>query len=359
MNMGKFKKPGTVAFQLNALLLALLSPTISNAEVSCGVQGGNIHHYTAPNNDKFTCTVFSEFQIGPNFRTTDNNAYAIYSPTIRIFGPVSIADGDTLILGSPNKKRLNDTGIVDCSDPKDAGLACPVDFYPGQDAEFGRDKDFDYAGDGAKGFSYTDVDRNGGPWINVPGDEDPSGVLQPTCIKDNVTGLIWERKVTTVWTDPVDDSEHFDLRHKDNRYTWYNSDPLTNGGNPGQQNGGYCGSGGILPTLEDPPLPAQPVPSCDTQSYIAALNTYHLCGMTGWRLPTRSELRSLADYSKALPGPLIDTGFFPNTEGKPYWSSNPDPFEMLYSWVIDFGYGEINWDFKTHYYRIRAVHDPL
>jgi hypothetical protein len=46
-------------------------------------------------------------------------------------------------------------------------------------------------------------------------------------VKDNVTGLIWEMKTSKDavknYTDPHD---------ADNTYTWYDSNPATNGGDP-------------------------------------------------------------------------------------------------------------------------------
>ena len=62
--------------------------------------------------------------------------------------------------------------------------------------------------------SYTKLDASGN---DLPDDE-ASWVL----VRDNVTGRIWEVK-----TD--DGSEH----DKDNTYTWYDSNPETNGGNAG------------------------------------------------------------------------------------------------------------------------------
>ena len=51
-------------------------------------------------------------------------------------------------------------------------------------------------------------------------------------VRDNVTGLIWETKTSknggTNYSDPHD---------ADNKYTWYDSNPATNGGNAGTGSG--------------------------------------------------------------------------------------------------------------------------
>lgn len=41
----------------------------------------------------------------------------------------------------------------------------------------------------------------------------------------------------------------------------------------------------------------------------------------GWRLPTRIEIHSIVDYTKAQPGPMIDTAVFPNAPSADFWSS--------------------------------------
>jgi hypothetical protein len=46
---------------------------------------------------------------------------------------------------------------------------------------------------------------------------------------------------------------------------------------------------------------------------------------TGWRLPTKKELRSIVDYSIYMNGPMIQTTYFPNTIADNYWSSNTSP----------------------------------
>ncbi|MBV5309871.1 hypothetical protein, partial [Chromatium okenii] len=66
------------------------------------------------------------------------------------------------------------------------------------------------------------------------------------CVKDNVTGLIWEVKTDN--TTP-------DLRDKDWTYTWYNS-------GTGTASGGTCKTTG----------------RCDTEKFVADVNTSGLCG---------------------------------------------------------------------------------
>ena len=162
--------------------------------------------------------------------------------------------------------KLNDTGITACSNFHFNG-DCPVEGFPRQDAQYGRDAQalagtLQKVGGGNAGFDFTKLDSNGNPL--------PASATAWNCVKDNITGLIWEVK--------TDDGG---LRDKDNTYTWYEPDNSKNGGNAGGQNGGGCiGS------------------SCDTFSYIQAVNAQALCGAGDWRMPNRNELLSIVDNSR-------------------------------------------------------------
>lgn len=207
------------------------------------------------------------------------------------------------------RAELNDTGVVHFGDPTSYELAGePVD-HPGQDARFGRDAaamagKLAKTGGGVKGFDFTKLDENGQPA--------PADAKSWACVRDNVTGLVWEVKT-------ADDG----LRDGHNHYTWYNPDPKTNGGFPGaeEETGVNCG-GGIR---------------CNTDAYTRAVNATRLCGFDDWRLPQRRELRSLVDYSHAgTYRPTIDASYFPNTPPKWYWSASPYAHDQGYAWGVSF-----------------------
>jgi len=148
------------------------------------------------------------------------------------------------------------------------------------------------------------------------------------CIKDQVTGLIWEQKT-------ADGT----LRDKDWRYSWFNADPKTNGGNAGIQAGSAtCGH-----TLS----------SCSTAAYINALNKAGYCGYSDWRLPSRSELANLIDYSAQ--GPSLNPLFSNTAFTDRYWSSSTSAKQDAKAWMADFKDGESSPGFKEYMGHIRAV----
>ena len=221
------------------------------------------------------------------------NVYLIAPEEIR-FGPdVSVAQGAALHVALSMK--LNDTGIITCSDLSKNGLPCPQAGFPYQDAEYGRDVTHNDDTDGHAGFSFTQQ-----------GSE---------CVKDNVSGLTWEVK--------TDDGG---LHDKDDQYAWYNTNSATNGGDPGDDGSNTC-YGYIY---------SDPASYCNTQSYLARVNKAGWCGYEDWRMPTREELRSLVDYSVADPGPTVDTQYYPEDLGASAWSSSPNAKYSNYAWLINF-----------------------
>lgn len=88
----------------------------------------------------------------------------------------------------------------------------------------------------------------------------------------------------------------------------------------------------------------------DAETYCAALN---VDGM-GWRLPTVIELQSIVDYSKAEPGPTIDTNAFPNAPNDNFWSSSKRP-ESPNSWYVQFEFGDVSFYYATEMHRVRCV----
>ena len=205
--------------------------------------------------------------------------------------------------------KFNDTGVTRCSDTNFTGVDCPLSLYPGQDAEAGRDVTHYNDGDGRAGFSFSKIDASGA--------ELAPGSTQWSCVKDHVTGLIWEVK--------TDDGG---LRDKDSLYT--NFSPAYN------PNGQYGGAG-------------------DASGLVDAVNAQRLCGAGDWRLPTVKELQGIVDYGVGLPGPTIESAFFPNTPGSAFWSSSAHARDAKGGWVVYFDDGRVFDDERALGFRVRLV----
>jgi hypothetical protein len=177
---------------------------------------------------------------------------------------------------------LPDTGQTKCYNAS-GEIPCPS---PGE-ALFGQDGNYTI-----NPPSYTKLDAAG----NALPDDTASWAM----VRDNVTGLIWENKTN-------DGSIHDGSK----TFTWCDRNPATNGGNAGT-----CGTGtGAAAT--------------DTQAFLPALNSARFGGFPDWRLPTRLELSTIVDRSRAQPA--VDGSWFPNTVSSHYWSSTANAGNNYYA----------------------------
>jgi hypothetical protein len=153
------------------------------------------------------------------------------------------------------------------------------------------------------GFSYSKIASDG----SILADEATSW----SCIKDNVTGLLWEIKTN----DGL-------LHDRDNTYTWYHPDNTKNAGIAGVEDGGVCVSD-----------------FCDTFHFVIDVNEEGYCGVNNWRLPTPTELFSISDFSKE--NPAMDTYYFLNNlEQTLFWTSVPVvPTEFFYGFSKGYASG--------------------
>ncbi|NVC62385.1 DUF1566 domain-containing protein [Vibrio sp. 05-20-BW147] len=221
---------------------------------------------------------------------------------------------------------LNDTGIDWCADGSQNNLDCPVQGYEGQDGEHGRDAQaaagkLPKVGAGAVGFDFTKLDANG--------EELAASASDWSCVRDNVTGLIWEVK------QPAGSAGLRDAAHT---YTWYNPDNSTNGGDAGTQNGGTCQGS-----------------ACDTQAFVNAVNSQGLCGASDWRLPSVNELLSIVHNGRF--NLAIEQSYFPYTpQYGPYWSSSPHASHSNYAGYVHFNGGGVSNSYKGNYHNhVRLV----
>ena len=216
-----------------------------------------------------------------------------------------------LLCGAPGAGAVvNDTGIDWWADGTTHYLTSEPPGYPGQDASQGRDRFQDNDSDGHAGFSFTKLDANGAAL--------PAGATTWSCVRDNVTGLIWEVK-----------TNDGGLHDRDDSYNWYDTNPETNGGFVG-----YANDDGAICTGYDA---NNETTWCNTQAFVARVNAAGWCGAKDWRLPTLDELRGIVDYSRY--DPAIDTNYFPNTQSSLYWSASPNAYYSGNAWFVSFSYG--------------------
>ncbi len=136
-------------------------------------------------------------------------------------------------------------------------------------------------------------------------------------IRDNVTGLVWQRH----------SDNNFNFHDYDNLYAWSDHSAIDN------------------------------------------LNATSYGGFDDWRMPSVTELESILDYSGARPRifPPFHSNCTPNctllncacTSNDRYWTSTTSPTQKSLTWAIGFGSAQIDDESKATLRRIRAVRGGL
>ena len=271
----------------------------------------------------------STFAIAPSVSTATVVAYTL---TVTDANNNSVEDTINVRIRPMPTPLLNDTGFLQQATNNALTEAQQNDF-PGQDGQRGADIIeqnglIEKAGRGKAGFDFTRLNANG--------DEQDASADTWSCVRDNVTGLVWEVK--------TDDGAFQD---KDYTYSWYSEE--VNGGFEGDQTGANAT---CLLT------------SCNTSAYVQAVNAQGLCGFYDWRLPTHHELFSLMHLGIA-DDVAIDEDYFPNTgavstEPLWYWASVPsadgvNSDDAQNAWALDFDSGVDNFLNKSSAARVRLV----
>ena len=204
---------------------------------------------------------------------------------------------------------LNDTGVTVSGTNGGTAVACSTDSnIPAQDCHQGRDADTNLqkTGAGQAGFDFTKLDSDGAQLTIQNGAYSATGTAANgtkwSCVRDNVTGMIWEVKTAD---------------NKDSTYKWGSRTSLVTAANAENS-----GSG--------------------------------LCGITNWRVPSVNELFSIINYNNY--GPSIDSDYFPNTSSGSFWSEQEVVNDPANAWPVDFSDGSNSaTNAKSNSRRVRLV----
>lgn len=162
--------------------------------------------------------------------------------------------------------------------------------------------------------------------LDAQGNDLPDSATSWVMVRDNLTGLIWEVKQAK---DGIKD--HSNPHDADNVYTWYDSNPETNGG--------YAGT---------------PGDGTDTEDFINVLNSANFGGFSDWHLPTIKELSLIVN--SGVYDAAINTHYFPNTVTSVYWSSTTTADDAGRAWRVYFNYDSyVHVSDKSSTYYVRAV----
>lgn len=260
----------------------------------------------------------------PGDTQVENNEYFIINLSNPLGLTITSGSVNGLII-SNEPAPINDTGIQSCASQFNSNTTCPQDGFPGQDAERGRDVTHNDSSDGDRGFSFTQLDATGLPLTT----KSDNYLTTPwSCVRDNVTGLIWEIKTRSAG-----------LRNMTHTYSWFNSSSIENGGNAGGANAGNCFDS----------------TNCDTEKYVAQVNAANLCGYSDWRMPKREELRSISNISSSTIDRAVDLSYFANTQPSHYWASEPVIFNNLNAWQFNYNKGDAEHFDKPYSFYVQLV----
>lgn len=225
--------------------------------------------------------------------TDDRNTTVSRALQVTVSPPAAAATGvlnDTGITASQCYQAGTATFVL-CSSALAIGtVAFEVTTFAPQDGMTGRDTELanNTAVDGALGFSLTK--------IGASGETLPASATQWSCVKDNVTGLMWERK--------TNDGGLYDISRTFTHLDSTKSPQFVTG---------------AVPTLE------QINAATNSIGFKNSVNADALCGATDWRLPETDELQSIADYSSAPTNVLGTAWFTVSAKGNSYISSAAAP----------------------------------
>ena len=209
---------------------------------------------------------------------------------------------------------LNDTGITWGGNYSSGNnQSCIGETISAQDCSHGRDVTHNDDSDGHAGFSFTKLDSSGS--------ELPASAESWSCVKDNITGLIWEVK-----------SDDGGIHDKDNTYRWGGLSAI--GRDHVNRKGSYYD---------------------DWNGLVNGSNSSAFCGYSDWRVPGREALRSIVNYDRS--NPAIDTSYFPNFPNSGsawFWSSSPYAYSSN-AWKFSFNYGSDGYYYRGSYGHVRLV----
>jgi hypothetical protein len=216
-------------------------------------------------------------------------------------------DSNLDAIGDACSMALNDTGVLFATDDLDGNLDTCRSNADGsntlsiQDCSLGRDVDhmlgsLQKVGQGPVSMDYTKLgaDRQALAMQDQAWSDSGSEDLGTSwdCVRDNVTGLIWERKTSS------------GLRAESDLYFPYEASDFTLIGEevPDEINMENCT--GALSTDSEM--------QCTAQSYVNKINAIKLCGHSNWRLPMPVEISDLTLYTNKTSKitPVISTDHF-------------------------------------------------
>jgi chitinase len=237
-------------------------------------------------------TLSDDTAVSPMFSTKEITTDSILTFELTVTDTDEVSASDVVVVSIRNfTARLNDTGLTWGGEALDGNNTdCTGSTIDSQDCSHGRDALNNDDSDGHGGFSFTKLDANGAALA--------AAAVSWSCVRDNVTGLVWEVK-----------TDNGGIHDKDKSYSW-----------------GGVGADQYATIFYD-----------DWDVLVNDSNTATLCGFDDWRVPQIDELVSIVNLNQT--SPAIDTDYFPNTPSRSYWSSSASARDTRYARSVSFSNG--------------------